>query len=53
MACTVTVLLQVSTVELCVDNQWFLKKQNKKKTPAFSFPYFCVFSVIQAISFVV
>lgn len=52
MACTVTVLLQVGTVELCVDNQWFLKKQNKKN-PAFSFPYFCVFSVIQAISFVV
>lgn len=30
MACTVTVLLQVGTVELCVDNQWFLKRQNKK-----------------------
>lgn len=36
MACTVTVLLQVGTVELCVDNQWFLKKTKQKNLP---FPF--------------
>lgn len=43
MACTVTVLLQVSTVELCVDNQWFLKKTKQKKHLPFPFLIF-VFS---------